>query len=190
MPKEEKYTIYEENLIKACKNNDRKAQFEFYQLYSAKLLGICYRFAGDYDTANDLLQEAFIRIFKHLHLYRFEGSFEGWLKKIVVRASIDFLKKQSAFTFSEPLTDNDIPIMPEPLDKFDCEAIMNEIAALPTGFRTILNLYAIEGYSYPEIAAMLDIKEVTVRSQYMRAKQKLASILKVKHQIHYAPKII
>ncbi len=190
MPKEEKYTTYEKELINACKNNNRKAQFEFYHLYSSKLLGICYRFAGDYDTANDLLQEAFIRIFKHLHLYRFEGSFEGWLKKIVVRASIDFLKKQTAFSFSESITETEIISMPESFDKFDCEAIMNEIAALPTGFRTILNLYAIEGYSYPEIASMLDIKEVTVRSQYMRAKQKLASILKDKHQIHYATKII
>ena len=190
MQKEEKQRLFEKNLINACKNNDRKAQFKFYQLYSAKLLGICYRFAGDYDTANDLLQEAFIRIFKHLHLYRFEGSFDGWLKKIAVRTSIDYLKKHKLNELSELDTSTEPIAPPNISEQYDVDFIMNEIAKLPTGFRTILNLYAIEGYSYPEIAAMLDIKEVTVRSQYVRAKQKLADTLKNKYPIDYATKII
>ena len=185
-----KYTEKEKNLIKACQDNDRKAQFEFYQLYSVKILGICYRFAGDQDTANDLLQEAFIRIFKYLHRYRFEGSLEGWLKKITIRTSIDFLKKHHSMAFVDTETMNE-PEVPSVLsEQYDTELIMNEIALLPTGFRTILNLYAIEGYSYTEIAEMLNIKEVSVRSQYMRAKQKLAASLKDKHHIYYATKVL
>jgi RNA polymerase sigma factor (sigma-70 family) len=192
MPKDEKYLQYERDLIKACQENNRKAQYEFYQLYSSKFLGIVYRFAGNEDTANDLLQEAFIRIFKNIHMYRFEGSFEGWMRRIVIRTSIDYIKKYYQFQFDDVDSDHleSIGELPAQIEQMNCEAILEEIKSLPDGFRTILNLYAIDGYSYTEIAAMLDIKEVTVRSQYMRAKQRLAQALKEKHQIYYDSKTV
>lgn len=125
-------------------------------------------------------------------MYRFEGSFEGWLKKIVVRTSIDYIKKYHSLQFEDVADDriSEIGELPLQFEKMNCEAIIDEIRLLPEGARTILNLYAIDGYSYTEIAAMLDIKEVTVRTQYMRAKQKLAQALKEKHQIYYDSKII
>lgn len=182
----------EKELIRACQRNERKAQYEFYRLYSSRFLGIVYRFAGDYDTANDLLQESFIRIFSSIDKFRFEGSFEGWMKRIVIRTSIDFLKKNRKMEFEE-LNDNltkELHEAPAQIEKMNCDEIMNEIANLPNGFRTILNLYAIEGFSYSEISSMLDIKEVTVRSQYMRAKQKLAAALTEKNIKSYVTKIV
>jgi len=183
---------HEEALIRACQRHDRLAQSEFFRLYSGKFLGIVYRFAGNYDTANDLLQEGFIRIFNHISDYKFQGSFEGWMRRIIINTSINYIKQHGRMTFEEIDAERDVFIS-EPalaIDKMDCEEIIEEINRLPNGFRTIMNLYAIEGYSYTEIAEMLEIKEVTVRTQYLRAKQKLAIALEKKKIIHYATKII
>ncbi|MES2617700.1 MAG: RNA polymerase sigma factor [Bacteroidota bacterium] len=182
----------EEQLIKACQRHERLAQSEFFRLYSGKFLGITYRFAGDFDTANDLLQEGFIKIFNCISDYRFQGSFEGWMRKIIVTTSINYIKKHMRMQFEEIDLNNFISLSENPvsIDKMNCDDIISEINKLPLGFRTVINLYAIEGYTYPEIAVMLDIKEVTVRSQYMRAKQKLAIALEKKNNPHYEEKIV
>jgi len=192
MPIDVDFNPYERELIKACQRNERKAQYEFYKLYSSKLMGIAYRFTADKDLANDLLQEAFIRIFTKINDYRFEGPVGAWMRRIDIHASIDFLKKYKKIEFDdiENAPSSKIIEQADQMEKLNCEDIIQEICLLPNGFRTILNLYAIEGYSYPEIAAMLDIKEVTVRSQYMRAKQKLAEALKEKQIIPYVSKSI
>lgn len=182
----------EENLIRACQRNERRAQSEFYRLYSGKFLGIAYRFAGDYDVANDLLQEGFIRIFSHINEYKFKGSFEGWMRRIIITTSINYIRKHYQVNF-EDITAGNYPEHHDlngVIDKMNCEEIIEEINKLPHGFRTILNLYAIDGYSYTEIAAMLEVKEVTVRTQYLRAKQKLAAALGKKKIIEYATKIV
>ncbi len=194
MPIEEKQrnNKHEEALIRACQRHERLAQSEFFRLYSGKFLGIAYRFAGDYDTANDLLQEGFIRIFNHISDYKFQGSFEGWMRRIIINTSINYIKQHGKIIFEEMDPERDT-LFSEPapaLEQMNCEEIIEEINRLPNGFRTIINLYAIDGYSYSEIAEMLDIKEVTVRTQYLRAKQKLASALEKKNIIHYASKII
>jgi RNA polymerase sigma factor (sigma-70 family) len=195
MPIEEKKnhnTKHEEALIRACQRHDRLAQSEFFRLYSRKFLGIAYRFAGNYDTANDLLQEGFIRIFNHIGEYRFQGSFEGWMRRIIVNTSINYIKQHNKMTFEEIDAERDTMFSePAPvIEKLDCEEIIEAINGLPPGFRTIINLYAIDGYSYAEIAAMLEIKEVTVRTQYLRAKQKLTSALEKKNITYYASKIV
>lgn len=185
-PKKEKGKR-EEELIRACQRNERRAQSEFFRLYSGKFLGVAMRFAGNYETANDMVQEAFIKIFTNIQSYRFIGSFEGWMRKIVVRTAIDFMKKHGKLHFDEIQDEFDVETSTRShfIDKMNCEAIIDEIAALPEGFRMVLNLYAIEGYSYPEISEMLNIKEVTVRSQYMRAKNKLADALEKKNIAYY-----
>lgn len=192
MPIEVDQKLYESELIRACQRNERKAQYEFYKLYSAKLMGIAFRFTADRELANDLLQEAFIKIFAKLGDYRFEGAIGAWMRRILIHTSIDFLKKYKRIEFDELNDTNNSASaeMPQQMEKLNCEDIINEICLLPPGFRTILNLYAIEGYSYTEIAAMLDIKEVTVRSQYMRAKQKLAETLKEKNSTPYVTKSV
>lgn len=193
MPIEDAISKYEIELIKGCQRNERKAQFEFYKLYSAKLLGIAYRFAADRDLANDLLQEAFIRIFKHIHNFRFDGPIAAWNRRILIHTSIDFMNKYNRIKFDdidEHSNHFTLVEQPQQLDKFNCEDIVHEICQLPDGFRTVLNLYAIEGYSYTEISQMLGIKEVTVRSQYLRAKQRLLETLKNKQLLSYVSKTI
>lgn len=182
----------EAKLIRACQNNDRLAQFELFRRYSARFLGIAYRFAGDYDTANDLIQEGFIKIFKYIGNYQFHGSFEGWMRKIIVTTCINYIKKNHKIKFEDTDIANfsGLSEMPSVLEQMDCEDIMEAIAQLPQGFRTIVNLYAIEGYSYPDIAEMLEIKEVTVRTQYFRARQKLQAALLKKNSPHYETRIV
>ncbi len=193
MPFENKKGISkkETELIKACQRHETLAQSEFFRLYSAKFLGVAYRFAGDYDIANDLLQEGFIKIFNNIQNYQFKGSFEGWMRRIMVNTAINYLKKHYRM-YNESVEISEIETLaqlPNILEEMNCEEIINEINLLPAGFRAIINLYAIEGYTYPEIAALLEIKEVTVRTQYLRAKQKLAIALD-KKKITYATKII
>lgn len=194
--KSQSYKRKETELIKACQRHERLAQSEFFRLYSGKFLGVAYRFAGDFDVANDLLQEGFIKIFNNIENYQFQGSFEGWMRRIIINTSINYLKKHYKMGFEEMdyteggMELNASAVKPSVLQEMNCDAIIDEINALPTGFRTILNLYAIEGYSYAEIAQLLEIKEVTVRSQYLRAKQKLALALEKKNIAHYATKII
>lgn len=185
-------TAREKSLIDGCIANNRKAQEELYALFSRKLFGVACRYAGDKDLANDLLQESFIRIFNKIGDYKGNGSFEGWMRRIVASVSINYLNKHYKNAFNDcPIDDNlETNHENEWIETLDTEIIMNEIMLLPEGFRAVINLYAIEGYSYAEIAQMLHIKEVTVRSQYLRAKQKLAEAL-AKHQIFsYAKKTI
>lgn len=194
--KNQPYKSKETELIKACQRHDRLAQSEFFKLYSSKFLGVAYRFAGDFDIANDLLQEGFIRIFNNIQHYQFQGSFEGWMRRIIINTSINYLKKHYKIGFetvdySEAVLEHTADASgPSVLQDMECEEIIHLVNTLPPGFRTILNLYAIEGYSYHEIALLLEVKEVTVRSQYLRAKQRLAQLLEKKNKTAYATKIV
>jgi RNA polymerase sigma factor (sigma-70 family) len=172
--------------------HDGKAQFELFNMYSKKLLGVAYRYAVDYDMANDMLQEGFIRIFNRINQYEFKGSFEGWMKRIIVTTSLNYLEKYSKMKFANDDI-NDIKeqsIEPNVLEEIECEALIDLINKLPINYRTILNLYAIEGYSYHEISKILEVKEVTIRSLYMRAKQKLTVLIQQKQAIEYNEKIV
>src|SRR5690606_31411221 len=118
------YVDKDAELIKACLKDDRKAQYELYARYSGKFLGILYRYAPDSDTANDILQDAFIKIFRGLKKYKFTGSFEGWMRKIVVNTAIDYLNKNKAIRFENmDEIEFDIPTESEVLDKMNCEEI-------------------------------------------------------------------
>lgn len=157
-------------LLQSCIAGNSQAQFRFYERYSTKLYGVCLRYARDESEANDLLQEGFIKIFRELSAYRAEGSLEAWMHKIMVNTALSRLRKKSL---------KFLPYVEAPENLYSDEDIIGAISAaelitvlnrLPQGYRTVLNLYAIEGYSHAEIAAMLDISEGTSRSQYLRAK--------------------
>lgn len=179
----------EEAILSACIKNDAAAQRELYNKYSPKMLAVCYRFAHNREDAEDMLQEGFIKIFLQIHTFENRGAFEGWVRRIIVHTCINILKKNKRFNESVDLIhatglqvrEESIPAIIQAKQVVEC------IRLLPMGYRTVLNLYAIEGYSHREIATILDIEESTSRSQFTRAKAMLEDIL-VKKKILHKPK--
>ncbi len=168
--------IITQELIKKCKKNERTAMAELFSILAPKLKGICYRYCGNSFDAEDLLQESFIIIFTKLGTYRDEGSFEGWARRITVNTSLNWLKKNKVILQMQELN-NRIEAEEEEEEEniadVHSEELVNHIACLPDGYRTILNLFAIEGLSHKEISEQLGISESTSRSQYTRAKKAL-----------------
>lgn len=179
----------EEAIIRGCINNDAAAQRELYLQYSPKMLAVCYRFGHNREDAEDMLQEGFIKVFTQIHSFENRGSFEGWIRRIIVHTCINILKKNKKFNESVDLIHaNGIQVREDSVPAIiQAKQVVECIRLLPIGYRTVLNLYAVEGYSHREIANMLDIEESTSRSQYTRAKAMLEDIL-VKKKIMTKPK--
>jgi RNA polymerase sigma-70 factor (ECF subfamily) len=179
----------EEAILKGCLQNDPAAQRELYNRYSPKMLSVCYRFAHNREDAEDMLQEGFIKIFSQMHTFGNRGAFEGWIRRIIVHTCINILKKNKKFNESVDIIhatgamvrEESVPSIVQAKQIVEC------IRMLPIGYRTVLNLYALEGYSHREIGLMLDIEESTSRSQYTRAKAMLEEIL-VRKKIIQKPK--
>lgn len=179
----------EEAILKGCLQNDPTAQRELYNRYSPKMLSVCYRFAHNREDAEDMLQEGFIKIFSQMHTFGNRGAFEGWIRRIIVHTCINILKKNKKFNESVDIIhatgamvrEESVPSIVQAKQIVEC------IRMLPIGYRTVLNLYALEGYSHREIGTMLDIEESTSRSQYTRAKAMLEEIL-VRKKIIQKPK--
>jgi RNA polymerase sigma-70 factor (ECF subfamily) len=179
----------EEAMLNGCLENNAVAQEALYNQLSPKMLGVCYRFAKNREDAEDMLQEGFIKVFAQIYQYRHEGALEGWIRRIIVHTCINILKKNKKFSDSVDISyaggvgirEENIPSIIQAKQVVEC------IRVLPVGYRTVLNLYAIEGYSHKEIGSMLDIEESTSRSQYTRAKTMLEDIL-VKKNILLRPR--
>jgi RNA polymerase sigma factor (sigma-70 family) len=169
----------EEAIFQGCLNNHAAAQRELYNRYSPKMLAVCYRFAHKREDAEDMLQEGFIKVFSQIHTFQNKGAFEGWIRRIMVHTCINNLKKNKRFNESVDLAyASSVQVREESIPSIvQAKQVVECIRMLPMGYRTVLNLYAIEGYSHKEIAEMLDIEESTSRSQYTRAKQMLEEIL-------------
>src|SRR6187431_1570901 len=169
----------EEAILRGCLSNDANAQRELYNRYSPKMLSVCYRFAHNREDAEDMLQEGFIKVYSQIHTFRAQGAFEGWIRRIMVHTCINHLKRNKKFNESVDLIhasglqtrDDAVPSIVQAKQVVEC------IRMLPIGYRTVLNLYALEGYSHKEISMVLDIEESTSRSQYTRARQMLEEIL-------------
>jgi RNA polymerase sigma-70 factor (ECF subfamily) len=166
-----KTTYTEEQIIAGCISGERKYQEILYHTYSSKMFSVCLRYANEYAGAEDLLQDGFIKVFNNIQKFRSEGSFEGWIRRIFVNNSIEYFRKKAnmyvvqeteALTY-EYYDDNAV-------QKLMKEDLMKIIQSLSVGYRTIFNLYAIEGYSHKEIAEMLNITEGTSKSQLARAR--------------------
>lgn len=179
----------EEAILQGCLQKDTAAQRELYNRYSPKMLAVCYRFAHNREDAEDMLQEGFIKVFSQIHTFRNQGVFEGWVRRIIVHTCINVLKKNKKFNESVDLIyANSLQVREETIPSVvQAKQVVECIRMLPIGYRTVLNLYAIEGYSHKEIAMMLDIEESTSRSQYTRAKQMLEDVL-VRKKIIQKPK--
>ncbi|MBO9573321.1 MAG: sigma-70 family RNA polymerase sigma factor [Chitinophagaceae bacterium] len=147
-------------------------QKELYDRFAGKMYSVCLRYANNADDAQDLLQEGFIKVFKNLHRFRAEGSFEGWVRRVFVNSSIEHFRKKSiqlskvSEKEEDTIGDSDISA----LDSLAEKDIIRLIQELSPGYRTVFNLYAIEGYSHKEIAEQLGISEGTSKSQLARAR--------------------
>jgi len=175
----------EELILAGCLTNNAAAQEALYARFSPRMLGVCYRFAKNREDAEDMLQEGFIKVFTQLHQYRNEGALEGWIRRIIVHTCINILKKNKKFSESVDLIHAHSIHVKEDLipSIMQAKQVVECIRLLPLGYRTVLNLYAIEGYSHKEISKMLEIEESTSRSQYTRAKAMLEEILVKKNII-------
>ena len=179
----------EDLLIAGCLQENPISQRELYNRYSPKMLAVCYRFAASREDAEDMLQEGFIKVFTQMHTFQNKGAFEGWIRRIVVHTCINLLKRNKKFNES---VDLDYALQAQVKDNIpslmQAKQVVESIRLLPIGYRTVLNLYAIEGYSHKEIGEILEIGESTSRSQYTRAKALLEQVL-IKKRIIEQPEL-
>ncbi len=163
--------ISEADLIEACRQNDRKMQYELYQRFAPKMYGICLRYAGSAEEAEDILQEGFIKVFKKIESYRGEGSFEGWIRRIFVNTAIEQFRRRN---YLQPITEREENTVEgkylSVLDNLAEKDIIGLVQQLSPGYRTVFNMYVVEGYTHKEIAEALGISEGTSKSQLSRAK--------------------
>lgn len=174
----------EKQLIEGCRKGDRLAQKELYEMFSRKMMGVCLRYSNDRETARDLLQDGFIKVFLNIGTYSGMGSFEGWMRRIFVNCALEHLRKADILREASDLDNSAELIEPQAsvTDRLSAEELMELVRRLPAGFRTVFNLFAIEGYSHREIGALLNITESTSRSQYTRARQLLQRTIKDLYQ--------
>lgn len=163
----------EKQLIEGCRNGESWAQKLVYEQHASTMMSVCIRYVGDYETARDLLQEGFIKVFTKIDSYSGSGAFAGWVRRVFVTTALEYLRQNNALKQSTELDDFHTVFednQPSIIDNITADELLNCVAKLSEGYRTVFNLYAIEGYSHAEIAEMLQISENTSRSQFMRAR--------------------
>lgn len=174
----------EESIIDGCRKGDRKSQYILYESYSRKMMGICMRYVNDVMDAEDIVQNGFVKVFNNIEKFRGEGSFEGWMRRIFVNCAIEHYRRNV----------NMYPVLdieyhePDAMDEsavshLNSEDLLNLIQKLSPGYKTVFNLYAIEGYSHKEIGTMLGISEGTSKSQLARARVILQKMVEQSAQI-------
>ncbi|MBL0356084.1 MAG: RNA polymerase sigma factor [Chitinophagaceae bacterium] len=165
-------------LIEGCIHKKQDYQKELFNLFAGKMMSVCLRYANDEQQAQDILQEAFIKVFSNIQQYRFEGSFEGWLRRVFVTTALRQVSKQKIFFSDTDISDHtEHSVGPEVLSKISADEIHALIRNLPDGYRTIFNLHVIEGYSHEEIAGMLGIQATTSRGQLLKARKHLQVLI-------------
>ena len=173
-------------LVARAAKQDPKAQQEIFEQFSPKMLGVCRLYICDLQHAEDVMLGAFFKAFSHLSDFQDKGSFEGWLRKIMVRESISFLRTQKKLEFSEDLPMEATNSFNDIQSNIDVEHIQQLIDELPEGYRMVFVMYAIEGYKHREIAELLKIDEGTSKSQLFKARRMLQEQLKTFKKTNYA----
>ena len=171
-------------LIKKAIDSNREAQKQLFDQYSPKMLGVCRQYVKDLHHAEDLLLQGFLKVFTNLATYKNKGSFEGWIRRIMVNTCISYLRKKNLidlsdddFIFNNAAADN--------LESTTLEDIQKLIDALPDGYRMVFNLFAIEGFKHSEIAKKLGVSESTSKSQLFKARKLLQqNYYKMNTRIH------
>lgn len=174
----------QKSLIKKASNNNREAQEQLFVQYSPKMLGVCRQYVKDLHHAEDLLLQGFLKVFTNLHTFKHEGSFEGWIRRIMVNTCISYLRKKNFvylsdddYVFNDAATDS--------LENTSVEDIQKLIDQLPEGYKMVFNLFAIEGYKHSEIAEKLGVSESTSKSQLFKARKVLQqNYIKMNTAVH------
>jgi len=176
---ERNHTTPESDLISGCIEGNRRMQEELYRRFSPRMYAVCLRYASSSDEAEDILQEGFIKIFKKLGSYRGEGSFEGWIRRVFVNTAIEHFRRRR---YLQPVTEKEENTVEgkylSVLDSLAEKDILELIRQLSPGYRTVFNMYVVEGYTHKEIGDMLGISEGTSKSQLSRAKVILQDMVK------------
>ena len=169
----------DEELVKGCISSNPAAQRLLFERFSRKMMGVCLRYADRSEEAEDMLQNGFIRVFEKIETFKGTGSLEGWVRKIMVNESLTYLRKNKAMKMNIDIDDAKyvIPGNTHVGETMNEKDLLKMIQQLPMGFRTVFNMYAIEGYTHKEIAEQLGITEGTSKSQYSRAKTHLQNML-------------
>lgn len=171
------YRAKEEELIQGCLRKDRTAQKQVFDLFASPMLGLCKRYIKNQAEAEDTLICAFTKIFEKIHQFKHEGSFEGWIRRIVINEALTRLRKNRMMYVETELADAVHEPDYDSADNLAVEDIMNMVRALPDGYRIVFNMYAIDGYNHKEIADHLGISENTSKSQLSRARNYLKRLL-------------
>lgn len=167
----------EKDLIAACKKGNRKAEKLLWEQYSPLMFGVCRRYVKTLEDAEDILVEAFTKVFSNLDSFKGMGSFEGWIRRIVVNEALMFLRKRHNFHMVMEISKIEVESQMTIEDELAAQDILNLLDQLPTGYRTVFNMYVLEGYKHREIAEVLGISINTSKSQLILAKKRLQALL-------------
>jgi RNA polymerase sigma-70 factor (ECF subfamily) len=181
--------LNEKELIRKCLKKDERALSELYNKFASGLYGICLRYAGNEMDAQDLLHDGFLKALNNLKNFRHEGSFEGWLRRLMVNTAINNYRKNK--TINEKI--KDVEVIPDTefadedvFSKFSSDELLSLVQQMPQGYRIVFNLYVLEGYKHNEIAEMLDITESTSRTQLLKARKQLQTeVKKLYNEVEY-----
>jgi RNA polymerase sigma factor (sigma-70 family) len=169
----------DEEIVDGCLKKNTIAQKLLYDKFAKKMMGVCLRYCDNQEEGEDVLQNGFINVFENISSYKGTGSLEGWVRKIVVNTALTSIRKNKKMKHNIELEQVEYTLASsnDMVDSFAVKELLKIIQTLPVGFRTVFNLYAIEGYSHKEIGEMLGISEGTSKSQYSRAKAWLQKIV-------------
>lgn len=175
-------SLSEKEMIAGCIKGNVRCEKQLYDTYSDKMFAVCVRYTGDYHLAEDVLQEGLVKVFKNIHLFRFEGSFEGWIRKIIVNTAVRMIQSKFAISPLESVGEHKETEMDNQiLSELSAKELMKIIEELPLGYRTVFNLYVFEQYSHKEIAEQLNITEGTSKSQLAKARKILQEKVEINH---------
>lgn len=164
----------EAELIAACRQGSSRAQKQLYEQFAGMMLGVCIRYLRHRDDAEEVMLMGFVKVFRALEQYRHEGSFEGWIRRIMVNEALGQLRRKEPLHLAIDDLTHDVPATAaEAESHLNAEDLLALLAELPAGYRTVFNLYALEGYSHPEISELLGISEGTSKSQLSKARAML-----------------
>ncbi|MGB5821906.1 MAG: RNA polymerase sigma factor [Saonia sp.] len=169
----------EKTLIKKATGANREAQRAIYNRYAPKMLSVCRQYIKDLQFAEDVMIKGFVKVFNHIGSFKHQGSFEGWIRRIMIREAISHLRKNQFVIFDDELFDKNPSQHISFEDELDVQHIQRLIDGLPEGYKMVFVLYAIEGYKHNEIAEMLHISESTSKSQLFKARRALQEKLRL-----------